>query len=326
MGFNEFVEYARVALQERTGLEVRVRNIRKNNCEKVALWVVETESNVCETIYLEEFYMIHQSGVGVEQLMDFMHSFYKSHRINEYVDISSVLNFSDIRHNIMFGLIGYEKNKEWLATMPHRRFLDMAVVYYYMIDATGYVLFRIHNEHMIQWGVSESDLFETAMRYTPERLPAITMGLEQFVLNSMTEDLSDSELMELIASSVEDEDGVELPEDISIDEIRGRITRALEAAFGVVKSKMIVLSNMSVQGAACILYPDCLRKLADSKGTDLYILPCSVNEVILLPVDEDAETYREMVAEVNQNVLDIEDILTDSIYIYKRATDSIDII
>ena len=51
-----------------------------------------------------------------------------------------------------------------------------------------------------------------------------------------------------------------------------------------VPSDMYVLTNESkLNGAACILYENVLYDFAQKLGADLYILPSSVHEVILLP-------------------------------------------
>ena len=336
MEFKEFIEFAREAMEEKTGLEMQIKHIRKNNCERVALVAVEKESNVSEAIYLEPYYSIHESGVGLEEIIDFIHEQYKRHRINEFIDISDVLCFSKIKDNIRFALIGYERNKDWLATMPHRKVLDMAVVYYYTIDSSASVFFRIQNEHMMQWGVSETELFETAMRYTPEKLPAVTRSIKQCILGKLLECLHDGlirndELKEIIANGVGKEpDEIELPEgeNISMEEVEEYIIRMYEGTFDDTRINMAVLSNNGMQGAACMLYPHCLKKLAEDMGNDLYILPSSVHEVIMLPLraDTDFDELKDMVYQINRSQLAREEFLSDNVYLYRRDTDKVEIV
>ena len=59
---------------------------------------------------------------------------------------------------------------------------------------------------------------------------------------------------------------------------------------------------------------------------DLYILPSSIHEVILLLDDEyvqSSEELREMVRETNRMVVDQEEVLSDHIYHYDREKDEI---
>ena len=61
--------------------------------------------------------------------------------------------------------------------------------------------------------------------------------------------------------------------------------------------------------------------------SDLFILPSSVHEVIIVPSDVECrpEQFREMVADVNANVVSKEEILSDTVYYYSLADDQISI-
>ena len=86
---------------------------------------------------------------------------------------------------------------------------------------------------------------------------------------------------------------------------------------------MYVLSNrQKLQGAACMFYPDILKNFAEEKNSDLYILPSSIHEVILLPATEDMEKENllEMVTEINKTQVQECDVLADSVYYYSRQS------
>ena len=73
-----------------------------------------------------------------------------------------------------------------------------------------------------------------------------------------------------------------------------------------------------------MLFPEELKKIADDWGCDLYILPSSVHEVIVLPdLKEEVETLREMVCDVNENQVDKVERLSNSVYHYIRESDLI---
>ena len=81
-----------------------------------------------------------------------------------------------------------------------------------------------------------------------------------------------------------------------------------------------------MNGASVMLYKDPLRDFANYMGHDLYILPSSIHEVILLLDDEyvqSSEELREMVRETNRIVVDREEILSDHVYYYDREKDEI---
>ena len=66
-----------------------------------------------------------------------------------------------------------------------------------------------------------------------------------------------------------------------------------------------------------MLFPDEIKKLAMQLGSDLYILPSSVHEIIALPavMGDPAELAR-LVKEVNRDCVCPEERLSDHVYRY----------
>ena len=88
-------------------------------------------------------------------------------------------------------------------------------------------------------------------------------------------------------------------------------------------ANMCVLTNRAMcYGATGILRTDLLEKLAQLKETDLYILPSSVHEVILLPALDcwDVDELRQMVKNVNAGWVDKMEWLSDEVYYYRRGS------
>jgi len=91
---------------------------------------------------------------------------------------------------------------------------------------------------------------------------------------------------------------------------------------------MYVISNsIGVYGATAMIYTDIIKEFADTMGVDLYIIPSSLHEIIL--VLDYGCSYRgfelqRMVIDVNRTVLQNEHILSDSVYKYYRATNKIE--
>ena len=85
---------------------------------------------------------------------------------------------------------------------------------------------------------------------------------------------------------------------------------------------VMVLSNrMGMFGAAVILYPGILQEIADGVGGNLYILPSSVHEVLILEDTgkENPMSLREMVEEVNATQVLPEEVLSGTVYYYDMA-------
>ncbi len=91
---------------------------------------------------------------------------------------------------------------------------------------------------------------------------------------------------------------------------------------------MYVMSNLyRTNGASVILYEQMLKQTADLLQKNLVILPSSIHEVILIPVDsadsDTLATYSQMVQEVNESQLADDEILSDHAYYYNRGTQMI---
>ena len=79
------------------------------------------------------------------------------------------------------------------------------------------------------------------------------------------------------------------------------------------------------------MYEEPLHELAEKFGSDLYILPSSVHEVIAVSADMGSpDDLAEMVYEINMEQVDIDDRLSNQVYCYDKdlrtlrlATDTI---
>ena len=69
-----------------------------------------------------------------------------------------------------------------------------------------------------------------------------------------------------------------------------------------------------------MLYPDVLKKLADTVNDDLVIIPSSIHEVLLLPerLAGTSRSLNEMVQEVNRQGVEPMDRLSDHVYYFRR--------
>ena len=83
---------------------------------------------------------------------------------------------------------------------------------------------------------------------------------------------------------------------------------------------MYVMSNtMKLNGATCITYPHAIENFANEHDSDVYIIPSSIHEVILIPdISCSREYIDEMIRDVNRRQLDPVDVLSDHVYMYRR--------
>lgn len=302
MSFEKFKETVLEGIRKKADgmLKIRVKNVTKNNGIKLTGITAEVEGCSCAPcVYLDGFYEGYVDGrMELSDTVDEIYRLLMKH-LEEMrgIDISEFLNWENVKGNIHAKLVNAEKNKEMLENIPHRQFLDMAVVYYVVIgglaaEGTGTCLIR--NEHMEMWGQNEGNLYRTAISN----------------MRSDGEPCFDS--METVIKSIIPDDAgfwrnMQQPSDIG----------------------MYVLTNRhKCFGASEILDKRTLRTIAEKIGDGFIILPSSIHEVIVLEPDDEAEYEQlaDMVKEVNTTQVDLEERLSDHVYVYSRSEEVLKVV
>lgn len=90
----------------------------------------------------------------------------------------------------------------------------------------------------------------------------------------------------------------------------------------------MITNDLNIFGANGILYKDIIAKEAKKINTDIYLIPSSMHELLIQPVSDTLkpEDLKEIIKDANEHVIDPEEYLSDSLYIYKLETDTIEIV
>lgn len=91
---------------------------------------------------------------------------------------------------------------------------------------------------------------------------------------------------------------------------------------------MFVFTNkIGINGAGGFACKTALKKLADKFDSGLYILPSSIHELLVIPMETDNKltrfSFTEMVQEVNKSEVRPEERLSDHCYYYSKVTEEI---
>ena len=298
MEFTNFTTLVRNEVEKRAGDNycVKLNDVVKNNGIVLrGITLMQDDSNISPTIYLNSYYDAYENGeTTLGTVIDEVMDTYERNKVNRSIDMRFFLNYETVKTQITYKLINTEKNRELLEDIPHIPFHDLSIVFQCLIsgDRFGNATILIHNVHLQLWKVNARELYERAMENTP-----VLQGYDLTDMNTVLEEMR----------ALEGVDDVMYEEDMQQE------------------VPMYVLSNKSrVHGAACILYPDILKDFAAVVQKDLYVLPSSIHEVILLPSDgtEDSEQLKEMVREINEAQVEDEEVLSDSVYFYRRRDDT----
>lgn len=221
-------------------------------------------------------------------------------QVQEEFDLSRVTEWAWAQSRVLFRLVDTGWNQELLEQVPHRDIprLGLSMVIYFPVQqakdtkegqarqAAVQVLYPLLNV----WRISEGELAAQAFENTQAQCPAKVYSIQEALYGST---------------------GIEEVQPGSGLEACGRLP-------------MYVLTNeQKLYGAGCMLYEGVLWREAERLGADLYILPSSVHEVMLLPVPLGTggtlDGLRDVVAGINRSdALPDGDVLSDRVFYYDR--------
>lgn len=286
MKYTEFTQSLKEKIEEQTEnkAEVELRRIPKNNGVKMdALTILMPGETIAPAIYLQEYYLRYLDGENIENLAEKMIERSAELKERQTISVKEMKNFQKIRNRVRFRLINFEMNRELLKEVPYARVLDLACIYYYEIICPNGEkgTLIIRNTDLALWNLTADDIRAIAERNTQSFSKAEILPMRQVLC---------------------EENGME--------------EKAEEGDI-----PMYVLTNRErVFGASCLLYPDVLLPLAEEKRRNLFILPSSIHEVIVMPDfgNISKEELEHTVREINRTQVAPYEVLSDHVYYYDR--------
>lgn len=290
MEISTFKVKVQKAVSEVLGQEyaVELREVQKNNGVVLqGLMIRKGQDNVTPTIYLNSFWEAYEGGVTFADIIKKIVSIYKEDGIGRKIDVSFFQDFEKVKEKLCFRLVNREKNREQLEKVPYIPILDLAICFYYAFNEAGVDngMIPIYRSHLDNWKVTDRELLEIAVKNTPRLFPHEIIPMENVLGDALQE----------------------LPE-----EVRSEFLRKV--------SMMILTNSCKTYGACSILYPGVLEQMAEQMKGDLYLIPSSVHEFLVMPKEQERsrEELKEMIAEVNKTEISPEEVLSDHLYIFCR--------
>ena len=295
LNYDEFKRELLKRVRERAGSEVTVEivAIQKNNrTKKDVIAFSDKENNLQPLIYMDSIYSQYCAGAELSVCVGFAVEVYRSAM---EIDIDTAYKeWKNVRGKIEMTVINKAWNEDAMSGIPHMDFLDLVLYCRVIIDKNeNGVASMIVQKHMLkEWDISEEELWEAAFS------------------NLKTEEFEIKDVNEVLRFIFPERDLTGLPDKNKFE------------------SALYVLTNKyQNRGAIGMLRTDLLEKFAEWGDCDLYILPSSIHEVLLLadneiPVDE----LRRMVRSVNRGVVDEMDRLSDEVYYYQRGSGKLEIV
>ena len=255
-------------------------------------------------IYPEQFYPDYENGMSFKNIMEQLgEALSEALAYSPDTQSGAVKELLDgnILPRVYLQVINPETNPEFIGTVPHRDFNDLAIIYRFLVDVDdeGLQSCVITNDILkgIGGGITEDQLFKAALKNTPEFFKPSVKRIEDAIIRMLEKDGAPQELIDMIT---------EARDSVPTDE------------------RVYILSNdQEAFGANALLYPERFAEIAKEVGSDLYVLPSSVHEVILVSESYDLDKLKALVKETNEGIVRPEDRLSDTVYNYRRAENDV---
>lgn len=232
-------------------------------------------------VNLKDYYLeAVDSGLSLEEIVDRLdQGISREIRGMSGYDFSKLWDYGYVKDHLGLQVINQEKNRDRLKTIPYTPIADLAVIYRVFPDEKTGAL--INNGMLQKYGISREQLHEDALACARRKMP--------FMIRTVKEEMK-----------------VLLGKENSPKEADGETAEVYFAG------------TDGAYGASVIARPDFYEKAVQIAGEDFYILPCSINEVLLVSSNKKGtvEDYENMVKEMNSMVVDEAEYLSDRLYHY----------
>lgn len=309
MNYTDFLSYVKEELTKELSPSdmLHISPVTKNNNIILdGLCIFRENSHVSPNIYLNPYYQRYLSGESKESLLEEIKAIFSEYTVHpQYADYKIDLDFSEHQSQVIYRLVNYQKNAGILSEIPHIRFLDLAIIFYCLVgqSESGIASLRITNQMMKEWQIETRDLYLAAVENMPRLFPARIRPIHELLYELMQQN--------------------PIPQLSLSGEFSSICAEETPAA-----SMYVLTSENGINGASTLLYPKVLQEFAGSINSDLYVLPSSIHEVILVPVNDtfadSQEELSDMVREINQSHVAAEEVLSDHAYLFHWKTNAFD--
>ena len=296
MNFELFCEAVRDGISENL-LQYDIEKIcleqvcHNNGVRHTGLVILRKGENTSPTIYLEQYYSMYHQGIKTfDEILQLIAQDYVSVLKRMEEQGSLTVDMEQVKEHVFLRLVNYQKNREILMDCPYIPFHDMAITFRYLvkIDENGITSAQLNFSNLQECDITIDELYRAARENTLKLFPPFVKRLDEF-----------------------------------LEERYPQSERCPETP------EIYILSNQQfIYGATMMIYEDVIADFAEHVDKDVYIIPSSVNEVLLCIVNScmEPEMLENTLHEVNEAVVSEMDYLSDAVYFYDKETKKIQMV
>ena len=215
-----------------------------------------------------------------------------------------LLDYEKIKDRVLCRLVSAERSGRLPENVVYVSYLDLSVIFCVFPEETDRGMlreFKITRTMLREWDISREQVIKDALDNTRRRYRYIFRDLN------------------LVTEAVAEQTDRFLTDPAGVIE---SIPEGMGSREDGSSSGMYTLINQELyNGSVILLFPDQLKVFAEQTGTDLILLPSSVNELICLEKRDDLDygKLRSVVMSVNRTCVSEDEVLSDQLYQYVRS-------
>jgi len=290
---DEFLDYLPSKYKD---CEIKVHEVPKVNKVLTGIVIVPKKKNkkvsIMPTFYLERLYEQYLETGNFESMMQKQAVYLEQSAKLAPKDLC-VNSLEEYKSRIVFQLVNTLENVVLLSKCPHRNFEDLSVIYRAITthNSEGVSGFLVTSDVAESMKLTEEQLYKLALKNTRRMFPFVHMRIEEMMMKIIGADDNPESITKLF------------PEynNMSPEEC------------------VYVITNRSqFYGSSALLYPEVLGRVADKIGSDCYVLPSSLHEIIVLSANaySDKEKLVHIVCGTNEKHVRDDEKLSDSLYYF----------
>ena len=288
--FGEFVDEVRRNIKDYlpenfADAEVHVDRFQKLNTAYLGMQVKREDQMVVPNINLNARFADYQeSRMSLEAGM---RTIAEQVQLAPEIQTEWLKDYSQVKDHLFIRVSDAKENEDFLRMSPHKEVDGLAVSYHiafeglHGVEASTPVSYKM----MEMYGVTAEQLHADALESTQRLYPVKYASMAEVMQQMMGIE------PDMAADMMPPMEGPQL---------------------------MVLTNTQGMHGAGALFYPDQLDTIAQQMGTDFFVLPSSVHEVLILPDDgsQDLDSLQFMVREINRTEVAPEDRLSDYVYHY----------
>lgn len=269
-------------------------NVNKVNVAKIGLQLVpsasETGVRICPVFYVDEIYDFYkETEATIDTVLNYIANQYVNAMDEAPISVENlILNYDEdfIKEHVICELVNAAANEKLLEDLPHRIFHGLAVIYVVLLDDSGKTTIKVSNPMVERFNLSEEQLYSCALANI-RRLADVRS-------------LSDAINEMMGGGIINPSDGEPM--------------------------LYLICNSIRLFGASTILIEEKLYELAEELGSDLYLIPSSIHEMLAISSEETSPDFlASMIMMTNTTQVEPEERLSNSVYQYRRDTREVSI-